>query len=136
MSSRNVRAFAPPPQEGIDGQYARGLAEGAFMVQVCAGCKAVRWPPTARCARCLAAEHTWAAASGRGRLWSWTVMHRSYFPGAEEQLPYAIGYIRLDEGPMVMARLRTATGARCDAEVALLADESRDAGIAVFGLID
>jgi len=106
------------------------------MLQRCAGCHGVRWPPTPRCARCTAPDHEWIAAAGRGRLWSWIVMHQRYFADAEDQIPYVIGYIELVEGPMVMARLRSAAGARCDATVEFRSEDSREAQIAVFALAD
>ena len=42
--------------------------------------------------------------SGRGEVYSYTVMY-NVPQGFEEQKPYAVALVRLDEGPMVTAQL-------------------------------
>ncbi len=32
-------------------------------------------------------------------------MHRNYFPGLKDQLPYNVALIRLDEGPMLISNV-------------------------------
>ena len=44
---------------------------------------------------------------GKGRLWSWIIMHRRYIK--EFDPPYLVGFVELDEGPMLV---RTIVGAR------------------------
>ena len=43
--------------------------------------------------------------SGRGRLYTYTVVHRAPTPVYQAEAPYALAYIELDEGPRVPARL-------------------------------
>jgi uncharacterized OB-fold protein len=43
--------------------------------------------------------------SGKGTVWSWVEMHQQYFAGFREDLPYVVLFVKLDEGPMMMANL-------------------------------
>ena len=46
----------------------------------------------------------WRAASGRGTLVAQTLCHAPA-PGFEEEVPYILGLIRLEEGPRIFARI-------------------------------
>lgn len=50
------------------------------------------------------ATHVASNLSGRGEIYSFTTMY-NVPQGFEEQKPYTIGLIKLDEGPMVTAQL-------------------------------
>jgi uncharacterized OB-fold protein len=71
-----------------------------------------------RCERC-AQFHSYARAAcpkcggttlrtpvtGRGTLYSYTVVHRAPSAALRDETPYAIGIVRLAEGPHIMGRL-------------------------------
>ncbi len=42
--------------------------------------------------------------SGRGVIWSWTEIHKQYFPGMAPP-PYVVVRVRLEEGPYLMANM-------------------------------
>ncbi|MNC96202.1 hypothetical protein D3C83_135090 [compost metagenome] len=46
---------------------------------------------------------SWVRVSGRGVVWSWIVMHQRYFQEFEEDLPYNVAFIKLEEGPFLMS---------------------------------
>jgi uncharacterized protein len=75
-------------------------------------------PPRGHCAGCLAPGPEWTPASGRGRLHTYTVVHRT--PNAEfaADCPYVLAIIELDEGPRITARITgDAGGIACDQRV-------------------
>ena len=78
-------------------------ARGELRLQRCADCSAWRHPPRYRCAACGSAEVTWDIASGRGRVFSWTITHRAVDPAFEP--PYAIVVVELEEGPRLLGSL-------------------------------
>jgi uncharacterized OB-fold protein len=47
----------------------------------------------------------WVELSGRGRIWSWVVMHQVYFESFAQDVPYNIVQIELDEGPHLLSNL-------------------------------
>lgn len=72
-------------------------------LQQCSGCGAFRYPPGPACAQCLSMESEWTALSGQGRLVSWVVFHRQYFP--ELPVPYLVAAVETQEGPILIANL-------------------------------
>jgi uncharacterized OB-fold protein len=72
-------------------------------LQRCSGCGAFRYPPGPVCFRCLSDEYAWTPLEGTGRLLSWVVFHRQYFP--ELPPPYVVAAARVTEGPILIANL-------------------------------
>jgi uncharacterized OB-fold protein len=118
------RGTAPPPKPlpaitALNAPYWTGLTEGRLLLQTCARCGHVRFPPSTHCPACLSRDHRWEQVSGRGTLWSWVVFHKAYFPSFRDEVPYQVALVRLAEGPMLMSRLTGAEAAdlRCDMPV-------------------
>jgi uncharacterized protein len=90
-------------------RLSRPFWEGAkrheLLLQRCAACGRHRFPPSERCAGCLATEHAWVRASGRGKVWSWIRMWQGYFPAFDAERPYVVAYVELDEGPRLMTSI-------------------------------
>ncbi len=93
-----------PAAVGLNADFYAFLARGELRLQRCASCHAWRHPPRYRCAQCGSLEVTWEEASGRGRVYSWTVTHRAVDPAFTP--PYAILVVALDEGPRLVGNLR------------------------------
>ena len=81
-----------------------GCRQGELRVQKCSNCGHNRHLSPA-CPQCLKAEHEWVAASGRGTVYSWIVVHQRYNRAFEEDLPYNVTIVELDEGPRMVTSL-------------------------------
>ncbi|KRA26082.1 hypothetical protein ASD65_13145 [Microbacterium sp. Root61] len=81
-----------------------GTAQRKLVIQQCAECSMWVFHPRLRCDRCGCDALVWTDASGRGRLWSYIIVHRPE-PGFEDRAPYALGIIELAEGPHLMGSL-------------------------------
>jgi uncharacterized OB-fold protein len=92
-----------PSPIGPDAELYAFWAKNELRLQRCAACRAWRHPPRYRCAACGSAESTWDLASGKGRVFSWTITHRAVDPAFEP--PYAIVVVELDEGPRLVGSL-------------------------------
>ena len=57
------------------------------------------------CPECLSNDVTWVEASGRGKLYSYTVARRPQAPEFAEDVPYIIAAITLEEGPRMTSLL-------------------------------
>ncbi len=57
------------------------------------------------CPECLSNEWEWFEASGKGRLYSYTVARRPQSPDFAEDVPYIIAAISLAEGPRMTSLL-------------------------------
>ncbi len=76
----------------------------ALVGEVCPHCDAKIFPPRDVCPNCGEEAKTQYAFSGKGKVYSYTVM-RDAPAGYEENLPYTVAVVALDEGPMVTAQL-------------------------------
>jgi uncharacterized protein len=72
--------------------------ENRFVVPVCTACGKAHWYPRAICPFCDSGKVEWRAASGKGAIYTFSVMRR-----AKE--PYAIAYVTLAEGPTMMTNI-------------------------------
>jgi uncharacterized OB-fold protein len=72
--------------------------------EVCPHCQAKLFPPRDVCPECGGEAKTFYNFSGRGEIYSFTTV---YDPpaGYEENAPYTVALIRLEEGPLVTAQL-------------------------------
>ncbi len=74
-------------------------------LEQCADCGAVWSLPRAFCPHCGSQAVRQIAASGRGRLFSSTLVHRAPTEDFKRLVPYWIALIELEEGPRLMAHL-------------------------------
>ncbi|MCW5889462.1 MAG: OB-fold domain-containing protein [bacterium] len=77
-----------------------------LVVQRCGGCGALRFPAREVCSRCLSRQADWVPVSGRGRVWSFVVMHQAAHPWFGARVPYAVVQVELDEGVRMISNLR------------------------------
>jgi uncharacterized OB-fold protein len=70
----------------------------------CLNCGTKFFPPRRVCTECRGTEFEPFQFSGKGALYSYTTL-RQPPAGFENQAPYSVGMIQLDEGPMVEAQL-------------------------------
>lgn len=76
-------------------------ARGELAVPRCDGCGRLVWYPDGACRRCGATASTWVVVSGRGRLFSWSVVHRAFIPQFADAVPFVAALVALDEDPAV-----------------------------------
>lgn len=116
-----------PVIDGGSRPYWEAARRHQLRLQRCAACGAHRFPPKPVCPACLHDQATWEPVSGRGTVWSWVSMHQQYFSGFKDDLPYVVLFVRLEEGPLMMANLVGATSddprLRCDAPVTVTFDD-------------
>jgi uncharacterized OB-fold protein len=93
-----------PAPIGPNAEFYSFLAHGELRLQRCASCGEWRHPPRHRCASCGSTEVTWEPASGRARVFTWTVTHRPVDPAFTP--PYAVVVVELDEGPRLVGNWR------------------------------
>ena len=82
-----------------------GAGEGRLMIQACSDCGTLRYPFSTLCAHCHSTKAEWRQVSGKGTVWSWCVFHRVYFKGFENEMPYSVVLVELDEGVRLYSNL-------------------------------
>jgi uncharacterized OB-fold protein len=72
--------------------------------EVCPHCEAKIFPPRDICPECGDEAKTLYTFSGRGEVYSYTTVSDAP-AGFEEQAPYTVALVKLEEGPLVTAQL-------------------------------
>ena len=105
-----------------------GTKQHELRLQRCNRCGHYWFPPSNWCPECLSSEHAWVTAGGRGRVWSWINMWQRYFPAFEDELPYNVAYVELDEGPGLMSNIVDCDPSelRCDLPVEVVFEDVTD----------
>ncbi len=80
-----------------------GCREGVLRVQRCDACGHHVFIPRPTCTKCLSEELRWVESSGRGTLYSYTVVHRPQQPQFE--VPYTVAIVELEEGWHMLTNL-------------------------------
>ncbi len=73
-----------------------GCRDGVLRVQRCSACDAYVFIPQPICTACQGDDLEWVESSGRGRVYSFTTVHRP--PRAEFEVPYVVAIVELEEG--------------------------------------
>lgn len=117
-----------PTLTNLNRPYFEGARLGELRLQRCNACGHHWFPPSTNCPKCLSTEHAWVRVTGRGRVWSWIVMHQRYFRAFEPDLPYIVAFIKLDEGPFMMSTLVGIGGEDmyCDLPVEVVFEHATD----------
>ena len=73
-----------------------------LVVQRCSACRYYNHPPRTVCDTCLSRELNFETVSGRGHVYSFTVMHLRDVPGFEQEAPFITIVVELEEQPMLL----------------------------------
>ena len=79
------------------------LRERRLVLPYCSDCGKPHLPAGPVCPLCFSDRLEWRPASGRGRISTWTVVHKAWFPGFAADVPYNVVQVELDEGPRLTA---------------------------------
>ena len=77
--------------------------EGKLLLPKCNACSTVIWYPRAFCPVCSSFDINWIEASGRGKIYTFTINRRGQ--GPYETVPSVLAYVELDEGPRMLTNI-------------------------------
>ncbi|MBO0688176.1 MAG: OB-fold domain-containing protein [Candidatus Dormibacteraeota bacterium] len=115
-----------PRQDFYEVPFWEHVEQRRLSLQRCSACGRFRYPPGPVCPDCLGDGFEWVPLRGAGRLISWVVFHRQYFP--ELPVPYHVGAVEVAEGPILIANLVHLDGVepRLDLPVRVTYETARD----------
>jgi uncharacterized OB-fold protein len=79
----------------VSAPYWEGCRRGELLVQRCEECRRHVFIPQPACTYCFSDRLEWVRSSGRGTVYSYTVVHRPQQPAFE--VPYVVAIIEMDE---------------------------------------
>jgi uncharacterized OB-fold protein len=92
------RTIPAPPVSPETQPFWDAAASGTLLLKRCEACGEPHYYPRAICPFCGSDRTTWVEASGRGTIYSYSVLRRA-------PVPYAIAYVTLEEGPTMMTNV-------------------------------
>ena len=78
--------------------------QGRLLIPVCTTCTRAHWYPRAICPFCASDKVDWREASGKGTIYTFSIMRRV-------KEPYVIAHVTLAEGPTMLTNI-----VACDAD--------------------
>lgn len=96
------------PAPAIDWEtraYWEGAGRGELVLQRCRSCKTVQHRPRGICATCLSDEIEHFVASGRGEVYTYSVVRQNQMPAFRDAVPYVVAYVQLEEGPQLLTNI-------------------------------
>ena len=79
-----------------------GCRQGKLLLQYCEQCGRYEFYPRLFCMQCGGAV-SWREASGRGVIYSYTVIRQNKSPEFAPDVPYNVALIQLEEGPRLLS---------------------------------
>jgi uncharacterized OB-fold protein len=97
--------FLPPADmPELHKPFWEALKEHKLVVQTCEQGH-TRFVPTEICHKCGSQAWTWEPMSGKGRVYTYTVVHRGPIPAYQKDAPYVIAHVEMDEGVRMISNL-------------------------------
>ncbi|MGH9028335.1 MAG: Zn-ribbon domain-containing OB-fold protein [Acidimicrobiales bacterium] len=131
---RSPRPRPAPVPDPDSAEYWSAAHDGRLVLQRCEACGAYQLYPRDHCISCGGAV-SWVEASGRGSVYSFTIIRQNYSRAFRDMIPYVVALVDLEEGPRLMTNI-----VECDpADVtigmpvhATFEQVSEETGIALF----
>jgi len=96
--ANDIKPKPLPDRQDIDtAPFWAGTDKDELQVKHCDDCSRSHWPPRLGCPYCGSGNLRWAKVAPKGKLFSWTVVHRSQTPGFDTATPYAVVLVELDD---------------------------------------
>ena len=93
-----TRKITPPVVNAETKAFWDAARQHRFLIPVCTACGKAHWYPRAICPFCADDKIAWREASGRGTIYTYSVMRRV-------KEPYAIAHVTLAEGPTMLTNI-------------------------------
>lgn len=97
-----MSTFSPVVTDSMSAPWWEGVRQGKLLVQRNPVTGAWQWYPRAHCLDDMSTAPEWVAVSGRGTVFSYTVIHRGH---TRLDAPYICALIELEEGPLMLSQL-------------------------------
>lgn len=94
----------PKPDRDSD-QYWAAARRHELLLQQCDACAKFRFYPRSVCPHCFSDRFQWKQASGRGLVYSFTIIYRPPLPAFRNRVPYVLALIELEEGVRMMTNI-------------------------------
>jgi len=103
---RVITQGQPRPLPSVDNEeFYRATQRGELRFQRCSDCQTWRHYPRPVCPSCTSTAFSWDLASGRGQVYSWTIVHGPTLPAFRTDLPSNVIDVLTEEGVHFQSQL-------------------------------
>jgi len=123
-----------PTTDGDSEAWWAAIRDHTLMVNSCRSCGRKSLYVRPFCPHCWSEEVELTPASGRGRLYTWSVVHQNAAP-FDARTPYVVAMVDLEEGPRVMTVVQNCPVEDLQADMDLIItfrDDEDDFTVPVF----
>src|ERR1700677_4965037 len=123
-----------PVADDLTSPFWEAAKEHRLVVQRCGSCGYYNHPPRPYCDACNAQEMRFEPVSGRGTIYSFTVMHQRDVAGFEEEAPFINVVVELAEQPRLLMVSNRASSERAKVKIGAAVEvyfEDRGEGVVI-----
>ena len=93
-----------PAPDPLEAAFHAAAARGELLYQRCPACGNAQFYPRGLCVECGETPE-WATASGRGEVYTFTIVRQTHAEGFRGEVPYAVAMVELVEGVKMMGNV-------------------------------
>ena len=105
MNTPYTKPLPAPANEELTRPFWEAAKRHQLIMPRCNTCGNVFFYPREACPACLGGDLDWTPVSGRGRVYSYTIVHQAANAAFQPDAPYAYAVIQLDEGPRLVSNV-------------------------------
>ncbi len=105
MTTPYTKPLPTPANEELSRPFWEAARRHQLIMPRCNTCGSVFFYPREACPVCLGADLGWTPVSGKGRVYSYTVVHQSANAAFQPDAPYVYAVVQLDEGPRLVSNV-------------------------------
>ncbi len=94
-----------PLLDGDTKEFWQACKRHELVMQKCQACGQLRFPPESICPHCLSDRCQWQRLSGKGKVYTFSIIRQAPRPEWKHAVPYVVGVIELDEGPRMISNV-------------------------------
>lgn len=108
MTTQSQPPTKPAPQP-LNPELTRPFWEAAkrheLVLPRCLHCSRYHFYPRELCPHCLSSQLDWVQASGRGNLYTYSIIHQPAHPAFAAEVPYVYAIVQLIEGVLMPSNI-------------------------------
>ena len=109
MAEDHKESAKPLPQpNSLTQPFWDSATKKKLVLQRCKSCDSWVWCPRPSCSTCGGEQLEWTPVSGRGAVYSFTVIREVVGRGGrgfEKEIPYVVAWVDLEEGPRICSNV-------------------------------
>ena len=105
MTTQPSKPMPRPENRGLTAPFWEAAKRHQLVCQRCRQCASWIFYPREQCPACFSKDLEFAAVSGKGRVFAYTIVYQPANPAFEPDAPYAYAIVQLDEGVRMISNL-------------------------------